>query len=45
MLESFEIPYQIVDEIDRITAEILRGAKTAEASGRPAAVLLSGEAI
>lgn len=45
MLESFEIPYRIVDEVDRIKAEILRGAKTAEASGRPAAVLLSGEAI
>lgn len=45
LLDSFEIPYSVVDETNKITAEILRGAKTVEASGRPAAVLLSGEAI
>jgi len=45
MLDSYEIPYMVVDDVNKIPAAVLRGAKTVEASGRPAAVLLSGEAI
>ncbi len=45
ILESFEIPYTIVQESNRVVEEILRGVKTVEASGKPAAILLSGEAI
>ena len=45
ILESFHIPYTIVRESNKLTAEIVRVGKTVEASGKPAAVLLSGEAI
>lgn len=43
LLESFEIPYRLVEDPATVTREIVRGARTAAASGRPAAVLLSGE--
>ena len=45
LLESFEIPYTLVKEEEGIVNEILKGAKTVEASGKPAAILLSGEAL
>ncbi len=45
ILESFHIPYTIVSESNKLTAEIVRAGKTVEASGKPAAILLSGEAI
>lgn len=43
ILESFQIPYTIVRESSKLIAEIVRGQKTTEAYGKPAAILLSGE--
>jgi sulfopyruvate decarboxylase subunit alpha len=43
LLDSFEIPYRMVHDPDRMADEIVRGARTAEALGRPAAVLLCEE--
>ncbi len=43
ILESFQIPYTIVREGNKLIAELVRGQKTAEAYGKPVAVLLSGE--
>jgi len=45
MLESFQIPYTVVSDEENIVKEILKGGKTVEANGKPAVVLLSGEAI
>ena len=45
ILNALEIPYVIVRESNKFKAEIIRGQKTAEASGQPAAVLLSGEDV
>lgn len=45
ILESLQIPYTIVHESDKLIAEIVRGGTTAESSGKPAAILLSGEEI
>ena len=45
ILESFQIPYTIVHESNKLTIELVRGQKTAEAYGKPAAILLSGEEI
>ncbi len=45
LLESFQIPYTIVRESSKLTEELVRGQKTAEAYGKPVAVLLSGEEI
>lgn len=44
-LEVMQIPYTIVREPDKITTELIRGGKTAEAYGKPVAILLSGEEI
>ncbi len=43
ILESFQVPYTIVRESNKLIAEIVRGQKTTEAYGKPAAILLSGE--
>lgn len=45
ILESFQVPYTIVRESEKVSAEIVRGQKTAEACGRPAAVLLCLEKL
>jgi sulfopyruvate decarboxylase subunit alpha len=45
VLDGLRIPYTIVRECDKLTAEIVRGQKTAEAYGKPVAVLLSGEEV
>lgn len=45
MLESFHVPYTIVRESKKLKAELVRGQKTAEAYGKPVAVLISGEEI
>jgi len=45
LLESFEIPFRIVEDADKVAAAIKQGARSAEASGKPAAVLLTGEAL
>ena len=44
LLDSFEIPYAVVDRIEDVAPAIVRGARTATASGRPVAVLISGTA-
>ncbi len=43
ILDSFQIPYTIVRESNKLIAEIVRGQQTTEAYGKPAAILLSGE--
>ncbi len=45
ILDALRVPYTIVQESDRLTAEIVRGQKTVEAYGKPVAVLLSGEEV
>ena len=43
ILSALQIPYSIVRDGKDFKKEIIRGQKTAEASGKPVAVLLSGE--
>ena len=43
ILDSLQIPYIIVRESERLIPEILSGQQTVEATGKPAAILLSGE--
>jgi len=43
ILESLRIPYTIVRESQKLKAELVNGARTAEGYGRPAAVLLNLE--
>lgn len=45
ILDSFQIPYTIVRESDKIVEDIVRGEKSVEASGRPAAILLNLEVL
>ena len=45
ILESFQIPYTIVREGNKIRSALVSGQKTTEAYGKPVAVLLSGEDI
>ncbi len=45
VLDGLKIPYIIVRECDRLVPEIVRGQKTAEAYGKPVAILLSGEEV
>ena len=45
ILESFQVPYIIVRQGNKLIDAIVRGQKTVTASGKPAAVLLSGEAV
>ena len=45
LLESLQVPYVIVRENSKLIEEIVRGENTVIASGKPAAILLSGEAI
>ena len=45
ILESFKIPYTKVWERDKLIPELVRGQRTAEGFGRPAAVLLSMEEL
>ena len=45
ILENFQIPYTIVREKSKLKAELVYGARTAVAFGRPAAVLFSGEEV
>ena len=45
ILESLRIPYTIVRESQKLKAEVISGAKTAEGYGRPAAILLNLEEI
>lgn len=45
ILEGLRIPYTIVRETRVLKAEIVRGQSTAEAYGKPVAVLLSGEDV
>jgi len=45
LLESHQIPYSIVRKSSEITNMLVLGQKTAEAYGKPVAVLLSGEEI
>ena len=45
ILDSLSIPYTIVRETDKLTAELVRGRRTAEGFTRPAAVLLSMEEL
>lgn len=43
VLDALMIPYTIVYEPSKLKTEIQRGQNTAESSGKPAAVLFSGE--
>lgn len=43
ILESFQLYYRIVQESNKLVAEIVRADRTAEAYGKPVAILLSGE--
>lgn len=43
ILEQFQIHYTIVRESSKLTAEVMRGVKTALTDLKPAAILLSGE--
>ena len=43
ILDSFHIPYTIVQHSSQLTEELVRGEKTAEGSGKAAAVLLNAE--
>ena len=43
ILDALRIPYTIVRDGSRFKAEIISGQKTAEAYGKPVAVLLTGE--
>jgi sulfopyruvate decarboxylase subunit alpha len=45
LLESFEIPYRIVEDHDKVPAAIVAGVRSAQASGKPAAVLLTDDAL
>ena len=45
ILSALQIPYTIVRDGKDFKKEIIRGQKTAEAYGKPAAVLLSGEDV
>jgi sulfopyruvate decarboxylase subunit alpha len=45
ILDTLKIPYIIVRESNKLAAEIVRGQKTAEAYGKPVAILLSGEEV
>ncbi len=45
ILESFQIPYSIVRESNKLRSEVVRGWRTAEGFGRPAAILLSMEEL
>lgn len=45
IVESLHIPYTIVRESDKLRAELVRGQRTAEGFGRPAAILLSMEEL
>jgi sulfopyruvate decarboxylase subunit alpha len=45
LLESFEIPYRVVEDRAEVARAITRGAVSAQASGKPAAVLLAGDAL
>ena len=45
MLESYQIPYTTVGETDDVITAVLRGARTVKSSGKPAAVLLTEEAL
>lgn len=43
ILESFQIPFRAVRDNENVAAEIRRGARTAQSSGKPAAILLTEE--
>lgn len=43
ILESFQIPFSTLREGDNVAAEIRRGARTAQSSGKPAALLVIEE--
>jgi sulfopyruvate decarboxylase subunit alpha len=45
ILDGLKIPYIIVRESDKLVDAIVDGQKTAEANGKPVAVLLSGEEV
>ena len=45
ILDALKIPYIIVRESNRLAGEIVRGQKTAEAYGKPVAILVSGEEV
>lgn len=45
ILDALKIPYIIVRESNKLTAEIVDGQKTAEAYGKPVAILLSGKEV
>ena len=44
LLESLQVPYVIVRESNKLIEEIVRGGNTVIATGKPAAILLSGGA-
>ncbi len=45
LLDTFEMPYAVVRKSKHFIAEIVRGQKTTEAYGKPAAILFSGEEV
>lgn len=45
ILDALQIPYVIVQESKKFIAALVRGQKTTETYGKPAAVLLSGEEV
>ena len=45
ILESFQVPYMIVREPEKLKAEVVNGGLTATACRRPACILISGEEI
>ncbi len=45
ILDILKIPYTVVQESSKLAVEIVRGQKTAEAYGKPVAILLSGEEV
>ena len=45
IMASLKIPYSIVRDCNKFSAEIIRGQRTTEAYGKPVAILLSGEEV
>jgi sulfopyruvate decarboxylase subunit alpha len=45
LLDAYEIPYRVVEDVDEVAAAIVAAATSAQASGKPAAVLLTGDAL
>jgi sulfopyruvate decarboxylase TPP-binding subunit len=45
LLDSYEIPFRVVEHADQVAPSIVAAARTARASGKPAAVLLAGDAL